>query len=154
MKRSLILLFLMISFLILGIEVKVVYIDEFSGNAVIKPYEVPEGESAIEVLFERLSSPPKMYRSFIPEDIFRAAYFLEDTLVVDLKRKNLENLGFYEERMVLYQILISIFKTFSVSKVYLLVDGHSESALAKFVDISYAFSREDWQTWPVEVNQF
>ncbi len=144
----------MISFLILAIDIKVVYIDEFTGNPVVKPYKVPDGKKAVEYLFEKLSSPPKMYKTFVPEDIFRAAYFLDDTLVIDLKGKNLKKLNFLEERMVLYQILISLFRTFSVSTVYLLVDGRSETTLSNFVDISYAFSREDWQTWPVEVNQF
>ena len=144
----------MISFLILAIDTKVVYIDEFTGNPVVKPYNIPDGKGAVEYLFEKLSSPPEMYKSFVPKDIFRAAYFLDDTLVVDLEGKNLKKLNFLEERMVLYQILISLFKTFSVSKVYLLVDGKSETTLSKFVDISYGFSRKDWQTWPVEVNQF
>jgi len=145
----------MISFSLLAIEIKVVYIDEFSGNAVIKPYKVSDNSNkAIEVLFDKLSTPPKIYKSFVPKDIFRAAYFLDNTLVVDLKKENLKKLDFFEERMTLYQILISLFRTFSVSEIYLLVDGKSETTLANFVDISYSFSRKDWQTWPVEVNQY
>ena len=153
MRRPLIIPILLIVSLSLSIEVSVVYISESMDLGVVKRYEVPQGKEPLSFLFQMMASPPPGYRSYVPKDILRAGYLLSDALVIDLNGTSLSDLGFKEERLFLYQILISLFRTYDVNEIYILVDGKQRGYLMKYVDISLGFRRQDWLNWPLEVTR-
>ena len=137
------------SSLILGIEIKVVFVDAYKDLGIIRRFEVDE-ESVIFALFDHLYDPPPGLRSFVPIGVLRAAYVLEDAVVVDLDSEKLVGLDFYTERLLLYQILVSIFRTFDVEKVYVIKDGKPAKVLSRYVDISLSFGRREWLEWPIQ----
>jgi spore germination protein GerM len=138
----------LIGFLILAVEINVVYLDLNRDVGIGKRYEV-EDENIIFSLFEYLYDPPAGLRSFVPPESLRAAFVLEDAIVVDLSSEKLVGLDFYAERMMLYQILLSIFKTFDVDRVYIIKDGKPAETLVKYVDISLSFGKKEWSSWPI-----
>jgi len=151
LRRAWIILILLILSLCLSVEVQVVYVAGNMDLGVVKRFEVPDGVDPAVYLFDMLASPPTGYRSFVPAGVLRAVYLLSDTIVVDLEGKKARGMDFYSERMFIYQLLLSLFRTFDVKTVHILVDGKAQKALAKYVDISLGFRRQDWLNWPLEV---
>ncbi len=127
-----------------------VYIDKKLEIPVIKEYEVEEGEMIADAIFKRLSSPPSGVLSYVPKGLLRAAYLIENAVVLDLYSTPTMNLSFYEERLMIYQILFTIFRNFNVDKVYIVVDGGEKDVLGKYTDVSFGFLRKDWESWPVK----
>ena len=149
MKRSLIALLILISFQILAVEIHAVFVDYSRDIGVVKRFKVDESIPIVFSLFQQLYSPPPGLRSFVPPECLRAAFVLDDAVVLDFYSEKLEGMTFYSERMAIYQILLSIFRTFDVSKVYIIKDGKSARVFSKYADISLSFGREEWTEWPV-----
>ncbi len=149
MRGSLTVLLLFLSSLILATEIQVVFVDYDRDIGVVKRFPLEEGEHPIFSIFQHLYDPPPGLRSFVPPGCLRAAYILEDAVVVDLRSERLNLSSFYAERMMLYQILLSIFRSLDVEKVYIMKDGKPAKVLWRLVDISLSFGREEWTEWPV-----
>ncbi len=148
MRRSLTVLLLFPSFLTLAVEISVVFVDTYRDIGIVKRFEV-DREDAIFSIFEHLYDPPPGLRSFVPPGVLRVAYLLEDSVVVDLNSEKLAGLDFHAERLMLYQILVSIFRSFDVERVYIIKDGKPAKTLVKYMDISLSFGRKEWLDWPI-----
>ncbi|ABV33081.1 MULTISPECIES: GerMN domain-containing protein [Pseudothermotoga] len=110
-----------------------------------------EGDNAVAFLMEKLAQPVKDTISFVPKELLRAYFFVERSLVIDLKSSAIKNLNFDQERYLLHQILRTIFENFKgLDSVYILIDGKRQDKLVNYVDIRYGFSRKIWSSWPVE----
>ena len=148
MRKSLTVLLLFPSFLILAVEISVVFVDSYRDIGIVKRFEV-DREDAIFSIFEHLYDPPPGLRSFVPPGVLRVAYLLEDSIVVDLNSEKLTGIDFHAERLMLYQILVSIFRSFDVDRIYIIKDGKPAKTLVKYVDISLSFGRKEWLDWPI-----
>ncbi len=149
MRRLSIVLLILISFPILGVEIQAVFVDYNKDIGVVKRFEVDETIPVVFSLFQQLYSPPPGLRSFVPPECLRAAFVLDDAVVLDFYSDKLEGMTFYAERMAIYQILLSVFRTFDVSRVYIIKDGKKAKVFSKYADISLSFGREEWIEWPV-----
>ncbi len=149
MRRLSIVLLILISFQILAVEIQAVFVDYNKDIGVVKRFEVDETIPVIFSLFQQLYSPPPGLRSFVPPECLRAAFVLDDAVVLDFYSDKLEGMTFYAERMAIYQILLSVFRTFDVSRVYIIKDGKKAKVFSKYADISLSFGREEWIEWPV-----
>ena len=148
MRRSLTALLLFPSFLILAVEINVIFVDMYRDLGIVKKFEV-DRENAIFAIFEHLYDPPPGLRSFVPPGVLRVAYLLEDSIVIDLNSEKLVGLDFHAERLMLYQILVSVFRSFDVERVYIIKDGKPAETLVKYIDISLSFGRKEWLNWPI-----
>ncbi len=149
MRKSLTVLLIFLSFQIWAVEIQVVFVDYNRDIGVVKHFQVDRTIPIVFSLFQQLYDPPPGLRSFVPPECLRAAFMLEDAMVLDFYSDRLEGLTFYAERMALYQILLSVFRTFDVSKVYMIKDGKPAKVFSKYADISLAFGREEWTEWPI-----
>ncbi len=149
MRRLSIVLLILISFPILAVEIQAVFVDYNKDIGVVKRFEVDETIPVVFSLFQQLYSPPPGLRSFVPPECLRAAFVLDDAVVLDFYSDKLEGMTFYAERMAIYQILLSVFRTFDVSRVYIIKDGKKAKVFSKYADISLSFGRKEWIEWPV-----
>ncbi len=149
MKRLSIALLILIGFQILAVEIQAVFVDYNRDIGVVKRFNVDESIPIVFSLFQQLYSPPPGFRSFVPPGCLRAAFVLDDAVVLDFYSDKLEGMTFYAERMALYQILLSVFRTFDVNRVYIIKDGKRAKVFSKYADISLSFGREEWTEWPI-----
>lgn len=110
-----------------------------------------EEEDVLNFLFERLSQPEAGTLTLVPKNLLRAYFFVEKSLVIDLRSSAVAGLDFQEERYLIHQLLRTIFENFkAIDSVYFVVDGKRREKLVNYVDIRYGFARDIWSNWPVE----
>jgi|GEM_PF-1837853 len=122
-----------------------------SGEPKVEEVRVPEDENPFAFIFKALSNPPAGCLRLLPEDAFRAIYVVRDTLYLDMYSESFTEYTFDEARYLIHSLMSTIFSSFEgINWVKLLLDGHDESPLAGTIEITYMFSREVWQNWPVQ----
>ncbi len=139
----------MIALTALASEIDLVYIEPGFSAFHVEKFEV--NDDPIESIFSKLSNPPHGYLSFVPPNVLRTYFILEDTIVLDLKKKPLEGLDFDGERYFLYQILSSIFLSFDFENVKIIIDGKDSDVLVSEVDLRFSFTRSAWIDWIEEM---
>lgn len=108
-------------------------------------------DDVLNFLFDKLAEPVSGMTSFVPKNILRAYFFVEKSLVIDLRSTALLGIDFQQERYLVHQILRTIFENFkAIDSVYITIDGKRADKLVNYVDIRYGFPRQIWSTWPVE----
>ncbi|RLG29838.1 sporulation protein [Methanosarcinales archaeon] len=122
-----------------------------SGEPKVEEVKIPEDENPFSFIFNALSNPPVGCLRLLPEDAFRAIYVVRDTLYLDMYSESFTGYSFDEVRYLIHSLMSTIFSSFEGIKwVKLLLDGHDGFPLAGTVEITYMFSREVWQDWPVQ----
>jgi len=110
-----------------------------------------ERDDVLNFLFEKLSQPEAGALTFVPKNLLRAYFFVEKSLVIDLRSSAVAGLNFQEERYLIHQLLRTIFENFkAIDSVYFVVDGKRRERLLNYVDIRYGFVRDIWSNWPIE----
>ncbi|PLV59449.1 GerMN domain-containing protein [Thermotoga sp. KOL6] len=137
----------MVVVITIAVELKICYLND----SLLPIVKVVEGkENLVLEMFEALSSPPYGLRTFVPKDVLRAYFFVDNYLILDLYGEKLKGLDFTAERYFLHQLLYTIFLNVKgINNVYILVDGKKRNVLVKHVDIRFSFPREVWSKWPV-----
>jgi len=148
MKRVTAILFVLITVASLfSVEVKVCYLNE-KLSPVLKAFEVEE--DPVIAIFQKLALPPQGLKTYVPTDVLRAYFFVENIMIIDLDSSKLRELSFEGERYFLHQVLYTIFVNFrNVASVYVLVDDEKKDVLVRYVDIRFSFPREVWEKWPI-----
>ncbi|MCD6552221.1 GerMN domain-containing protein [Thermotoga sp.] len=147
MKRYAFFATFLIAVVAFSTELKICYLNE-ELLPVVKVIEAKE--NPVLEIFEALSSPPSGLKSFVPQDVLRAYFFVGDYLILDLYGKKLKGMDFEAERYFLHQVLYTIFLNVKgVNNVYILVDGQKRNVLVEHVDIRFSFPREVWEKWPI-----
>ncbi|AJG40032.1 MULTISPECIES: GerMN domain-containing protein [Thermotoga] len=147
MKRYASFIILLVTVAVFSTELKICYLSE-DLLPVVKVIEAKE--NPVLEIFEALSSPPSGLKSFVPQDVLRAYFFVGDYLILDLYSERLKGMDFEAERYFLHQMLYTVFLNVKgVNNVYILVDGKRRNVLVKHVDIRFSFPREVWEKWPI-----
>ncbi len=108
-------------------------------------------DDVLNFLFDKLSEPVSGTMSFVPKNLLRAYFFVEKSLIIDLRSTVLLGIDFQQERYLVHQLLRTIFENFkAVDSVYFTVDGKRTDKLVGYVDIRYGFPRQIWSSWPIE----
>lgn len=150
MRKIAILILLGLSVSLLARQLVLFYL-----NDELKPVRiegnVDENSDLVKFIFDRLASPPKGLKSFVPNDVLRAYFFVEQRLIIDLKSSSVSIFDFTQERYFVHQVLRTIFENFpGIEAVYFLLDGSRRDVLSGMVDIRFGFARHFWSRWPVE----
>ncbi|PLV56863.1 GerMN domain-containing protein [Thermotoga sp. SG1] len=147
MKKYAFFTIILMTIVVFSTELKICYLNE-DLLPVVKVIEAKE--NPVLEIFEALSSPPPELRSFVPQNVLRAYFFVGDYLILDLYGEKLKGMDFEAERYFLHQTLYTIFLNVKgVNNVYILVDGKRRGVLVKHVDIRFSFPREVWEKWPI-----
>ncbi|MGE0033146.1 MAG: GerMN domain-containing protein [Pseudothermotoga sp.] len=153
MKKLILVLLIVLSAHLTARQLVLFYLDEALQPVSIQE-KVDQDSDLVKTIFDRLASPPDGLKSFVPDDVLRAYFFVESYLVIDLKRGPIAMFDFTQERFFVHQLLRTIFENFSgIDAVYFLVDGSRRDVLTKMVDVRFGFARHFWSRWPVEGEQ-
>ncbi len=147
MRKSVFVLVFLMASALFSVELKICYLNE----NLLPIVKVTEGrDNPVLEIFEALSSPPEGLKTFIPEGVLRAYFFVGDYLILDFYGEKLKGMDFDSERYFLHQVLYTIFLNVKgVNNVYIIIDGKKRDVLAKHVDIRFSFPREVWEKWPI-----
>lgn len=150
MRKAIVFALIFLSFSALAAQLVLFYLDD-QLNPIIIREEIPKDIDILKTIFDKLSSPPNGLKSFVPKGVLRAYFFVERSLVIDLKKSLIATFDFTQERFFVHQILRTIFENFpGVDAVYFLLDGSRRDVLVNMVDIRFGFARYFWVRWPVE----
>lgn len=150
MRKAIIFALMFLSFSTLAVPLVLFYLDD-QLNPVIVREEIQKGSDILKAIFDKLSSPPNGLKSFVPKDALRAYFFVEKSLVIDLRKSSIATFDFTQERFFVHQLLRTIFENFpGIDAVYFLLDGSRKNVLVNMVDIRFGFARYFWVRWPVE----
>lgn len=150
MKKAIVFVLMFLSFSTLAVQLVLFYLDD-QLNPIIVREEIQKGSDILKAIFDKLSSPPNGLKSFVPKDVLRAYFFVERSLVIDLRRNSIAAFDFTQERFFVHQLLRTIFENFpGIDAVYFLLDGSRRDVLVNMVDTRFGFARYFWVRWPVE----
>lgn len=150
MRKAIVFALMFLSFSALAVQLVLFYLDD-QLNPITVREEVQKGSDILKAIFDKLSSPPNGLKSFVPKDVLRAYFFVERSLVIDLRRNSIATFDFIQERFFVHQLLRTIFENLpGLDAVYFLLDGSRKDVLVNMVDIRFGFARYFWVRWPVE----
>lgn len=149
MRKRLLIFLILLPILILSRTYTLFYL-----NGDLLPVSVTvnyDKDDVLNFLFDKLSEPASGTTSFVPKNLLRAYFFVEKSLIIDLRSNTLIGIDFQQERYLIHQLLRTIFENFkAIDSVYIAIDGKRTDKLVNYVDVRYGFSRQIWSNWPVE----
>lgn len=141
MKKFIIFLFILISFVILGQKIALVE----NNDIIFKETNIEK--LTVENLFEVLSS---FENSLVPKNILNAYYFVDTALILDFNTSLIQNFTIEEEFLFLLQVLYTLFENIhGIDRIFILENGKQTNLLVKYVDIYFSFPKELYKI-PIE----